>query len=69
MDPGEIFRGHHISNLKRKLHEITDYLELVLPDTVKKRAKNPKNMGKTLNYFPYLAVEVVSNLTYCFSVK
>ena len=44
-------------------------LELVLPETIKKRAETPKNMGKTLNYFPYLAVEVVGNLTYCFSVK
>ena len=30
-------------------------LELVQPDTIKKRAKTPKNRGKTLNYFPNLA--------------
>ena len=26
-------------------------MELVLPDTIKKRAKTPKNRGKTPNYF------------------
>ena len=30
-------------------------MELVQPDTIKKGAKNPKNRGKTLNYFPNLA--------------
>ena len=32
-------------------------LELVQPDTIKKRAKNPKNRGKTLNYFPNLGLD------------
>ena len=32
-------------------------LELELPDTIKKRAKNHKNRGKTLNYFPNLGLD------------